>query len=123
MFDSLKAAGALAGLMKNKEGLKAAGERVRAKLADLRATGQSGGGAVRVTVDGQMKVLEVKLDPALGKHLFAEEGMAELAGNLIAEAVNDALRQSQMMAQRELAREAEAMGLPDMPGLDKLMGG
>ena len=34
MLDALKAAGAIAGLMKNKEALKGAGERIKARLAE-----------------------------------------------------------------------------------------
>ncbi|MBY0262905.1 MAG: YbaB/EbfC family nucleoid-associated protein, partial [Phycisphaerales bacterium] len=63
MFDSLKAAGALAGLMKNKDALKQAGERIKSKLADLRIQGGSGGGAVRATVSGDLRLIALHLDP------------------------------------------------------------
>ncbi len=121
MFDSLKAAGALAGLMKNKEGLKQAGERIKIRLADLRAGGGSGGGAVRATVTGDMKVVSVTLEPAalVGLTDPASKAMVE---SLIAEAVNNALDIAKAMAQREIAKEAEAMGLPNMPGMEGLLG-
>lgn len=127
MFDSLKAMGAIAGLMKNKDALKAAGERIQTRLAELRASGQAGGSAVRVIADGRMRIIEVNLDPALARHAVgadgpADAGIADLAGSLIAEAVNEAIRQAQIMAHREMQREAQALGLPDMPGLDKLFG-
>jgi DNA-binding protein YbaB len=120
VFDSLKVAGALAGLMKNKDNLKAAGERIKTRLAELRAAGGSGGGAVRATVSGDMKVISITLEPAalVGLTDPASKGMVE---SLIAEAVNNAMDIAKAMAQREIAKEAEALGLPNMPGLEGLL--
>lgn len=124
MFDSFKVISALAGLMKNKEQVQAAADRVKARLGELRAVGDAGSGAVRVTVDGRMQVLDVALDPALIQALAGPAGasVSALAGSLISDATNTALRQAQMQAREELAKEAKALGLPDIPGLDKLLG-
>lgn len=122
MLDAFKMAGQLAGLMKNKEAIKGAAERVKGRLAEVRATGTAGGGAVTVTVSGQMKVLRVELSPALAQHL-GDAGSRGMAEGLIAHAMNDALAQAQGLAQKELAKEAEALGLPGMPGLEGLLGG
>ena len=122
MFDSLKAAGAIAGLMKNKEAIKEAGTRIKTRLAELRAAGGSGGGAVRATVTGDMKVVSVTLEPAalVGLSDPASKVMVE---SLIAEAVNNAMDIAKAMAQREIAKEAEALGLPNLPGMEGLLGG
>jgi DNA-binding protein YbaB len=122
VFDQLKMAGALAGLMKNKDGLKQAGERIRLRLGEMRAAGSAGGGAVQVTVSGQMTVIEVRLSAALVAGL-GDDGSRAMAESLIAEATNDAIKQARTMAQREIAKEAEALGLPNIPGLDNLLGG
>lgn len=121
MFDAFKAAGALAGLMKNKEAIKEAGERIKSRLAELRAAGASGGGAVRATVSGDMRIVSVTLEPAalVGLNDPSSKAMVEL---LIAEAVNNAMDIAKAMAQREIAKEAEALGLPNMPGLEGLLG-
>ena len=121
MFDSLKMAGTLAGLMKNKEGLKLAAERIKTRLAELRAGGGSGGGAVRATVTGDLKVISVTLEPAalVGLSDPASKAMVEA---LIAEAVNNAIDIAKAMSQREIAKEAELLGLPNMPGLEGLLG-
>jgi len=37
--------------------------------------------------------------------------------------VNNASDIAKAMAQREIAKEAEALGLPNMPGLEGLLGG
>ena len=124
MFDAFKAMAAISGLMKNKDALQAAGERIKQRLGEIRAEGNAGSGAVRVTVDGRMKVIEVKLDPALVQAAVgsASASVADLAGSLIAEAMNDATSKAQVMAREELAREAKGLGLPDFPGLDKFLG-
>ncbi len=122
MLDSFKAAGAIAGLMKNKEGLRQAGDRIKARLSQMRCTGQAGSGAVRVTVDGKMNVLDVAIDPSMARYAFGTEADSAAAGRLIAEATNDAIRQAQAVAQRELAKEAQALGLPEIPGLTSLLG-
>jgi DNA-binding protein YbaB len=124
MFDAFKAMSAISGLMKNKDALQAAGERIKQRLGEMRAEGSAGSGAVRVTVDGRMSVLQVKLDPALVQAAFVNPSasVADLAGSLIAEATNQAISRAQVMAREELSREAKALGLPELPGLDKLMG-
>jgi nucleoid-associated protein EbfC len=124
MFDKLKAMGAIAGLMKNREGLKQAGERVKEKMDRTRCSGQAGGGAARAVVTGKMQVLEVELSPALVNGMAADDKTRQLASSLIAEAVNDALRQAQQKLQEAVKAEADAMGLGDLAdaeGLSDLM--
>lgn len=123
MLDAFKAAGAVAGLMKNKEALRAAGERIKVRLAELRVAGTAGGGAVRATVSGDMRVLDITLEPALAAGLGGDDAARMYAQSLIAEAVNNALDQAKALAQREMAKEAEALGLGNIPGLEKLLGG
>lgn len=121
MFEQMKMMGALAGLLKNKEGLKAAGERIRARLAEVRAGGAAGGGAVRATATGDLKIVSVQIEPALAAGL-ADPASRAYAEELIAEAVNNALDQAKAIAQREAAKEAEALGLPGMDGMAGMLG-
>lgn len=121
MFDNLKAMGAVAGLLKNKEKLREVTERFQEKLERMSVTGVAGGSAVRVTVSGKMKVTEVFLDPALIAGLQAGDGGREMAQALIAEATNDAITRVQSMVRDEAEREAQELGLPGLPGLDGLL--
>ena len=122
MLDALKAAGAIAGLMKNQEALKAAGERIRRRLSELRADGGSGGGAVRAIAGGDMRLIRITLDPAVLSGLAsADPRSKELVESLIVEAVNNAMDIAKAAAQREIAKEAEALGLPGLPGLEGLL--
>jgi DNA-binding protein YbaB len=122
MFDNLKAMGAIASLMKNKDGLKAAGERIKAAAAATRATGEGGAGAVRVTVDGKMRVLAVELGPALVSGMAADDRTRELVGTLIAEACNNAMAAAQAKMQVVIEKESRELGLGDLgPGLAGLL--
>jgi nucleoid-associated protein EbfC len=115
MFDKFKAMSAMASLMQNKDKLKAAGQRIKEQSQEVRATGESGGGAVRVTVNGQMKVLSVELAPALISGMAADDQTRDLAGSLIAEAVNNASALAQAQVKSILEKEARELGLPDLP--------
>ncbi len=116
MFDKIKAMGAMAALLKDKERLRESAQRIKLRAAEVRAEGESGGGAVRATVDGTMRVLKVDMQPALVAGMAADERTRELAGTLIADAVNAAIRNAQESMKVVMAREAKDMGLPDLPG-------
>jgi DNA-binding protein YbaB len=116
MFDKLKAMGAVASLLKDKEKLKAAGDRIKSAAAATRATGEGGAGAVRVTVDGKMRVITVELQPALVSGMAADDRTRELAGTLIAEACNNAMASAQAKMQVVIEKEADALGLPGLGG-------
>lgn len=116
MFDQFKALGALAALLKDKERLRQIAERFREKIARISVTGSAGGGAVRVTMSGQLRVTDVYLDPALMAGLETGEGGREMAQSLIKDAVNDALNQAQVMVQEEAQRQARELGLGDLGG-------
>ncbi|MCC6429122.1 MAG: YbaB/EbfC family nucleoid-associated protein [Phycisphaerales bacterium] len=120
MFDKLKTMGALAGLMKNREGLKQAGDRVKSKMEQTRCTGEAGGGAARAVVTGKMVVLEVELSPALVGGMAADEKTRALASGLIAEAINQALGKAQQKLQEAVKIEADALGLGDLGDLEGL---
>lgn len=121
MLDQFKTMGAMAGLFKDKEKLKATADRVRETLEGTEVTGSAGGGAVRVTVTGTARVIAVHVEPALGAG-FADEQSRPMAEALIAEAVNDGLRKARDAAASVVEAEASEMGLADMiPGLRNLM--
>ena len=118
MFDNMKTMAALAGLMKNKDKIKEAGDRVRQKMGETRVTGEAGAGAARAIVTGSMKVLSVELAPGLVMGMAADEKTRNLAGSLIADAVNDALAKAQAKVREAIDTEARELGLEGaIPGL------
>jgi len=120
VLDKFKAMGALAGLMKNQEKLREAGQRVKERMASTRCTGQAGSGAARAVVTGKMEVIEIELSPALAAGMAADEKTRLLAGSLIAEAINDALKQAQLKLGEALKAESDALGLGDLGDVSAL---
>ena len=114
MLDKLKAMQALGSLMKNKDQLEEAGQRIKAKLDTMRVDGQAGGGACRAIVNGKMKLIDLTLDPALLSGMAVDEKTRELATTLIKDAINDATENAQQQVQALIAREADELGLGDL---------
>ena len=63
--------------------------KAQADLAARRVTGESGGGLVRVTVDGNGQVLEVKLDP-----VCVDARDVKMLEDLVRAATNQALTEA-----------------------------
>ena len=122
MFDQMRAMSAVAGLLKNKDKIQAALERVKSSAHTLRAQGEAGGGAARATVDGTLRVLAVEISPALAAGMAADERTRELAASLIAQAVNDAMTTARTRLAELVESEARAAGidLGDLPMLGDL---
>ena len=123
MFEGLKGMASLAGLMKDMPKFKARLDETKRRLAESTVESETGGGAVRVVANGMMEVISVEVDPALLAALVdgdreEDRGMAQ---DLIAAAVNAALRKSRELAQQALADGAAEMGLPVPPGLEDLL--
>src|SRR3954468_12934678 len=114
MFDKLKTMGAVAALLKDKDKLREIGARLKQRAEEVRASGEAGGGAVRVTVNGQMKVLEVELTPALVAGMAADERTRALAGSLIDDAVNSAITAAQHAMKSVIEKEGRELGLPEL---------
>ncbi len=120
MFDQLKTMKQLAGLMGNAGEMKAKFEAMQRDLAEKTVEAEAGGGAVRVTVNGNLKLTQVQLDPRLtaaaaGPATDADRRMVE---QLIVEATNAALEKAQEMLKGEMASLTGGMNIP---GLDRLL--
>ncbi len=50
-------------LIKNAQAIKSQFSKIQDELKDVEATGSSGGGIVKVTVNGQFEVTDVQIDP------------------------------------------------------------
>jgi DNA-binding YbaB/EbfC family protein len=86
--------------------------KLQAELAELVVEGSAGGGAVRVEVNGLRHVQRVRLDPAV-----VASGDTELLEDLIAAAVNDALRRVEEAVNAKVGALAGGLGLPFPSGL------
>jgi nucleoid-associated protein EbfC len=118
MFDSLKGMAGLAGLMKDLPKIKARMEKVREELSRLTVDAETGGGAVRVKANGQLKVVSVRVDQAMMSALVDASNPDDraMAEDLICGAVNAALEKARQTAERELGEAARELNLPIPPG-------
>lgn len=115
MFDQFKMMGAAAGLLKNREQIKAAGERIRQRLEAMRIEGRSEGGLARAIVTGKMEVLSIEVSASLSAGLGAgDEQSRAMATGLIVEAVNGAIRKAQAAVAEAIDEEGERLGLPGL---------
>ena len=87
-------------------------EQMEQKLADTVVEAETGGGMVRVRMNGKKEVLRLNIEPtALG----ASSGDIELLEDLIAAAVNEAGRRADEAAKLSVAG---LMGGLNFPGLE-----
>lgn len=113
MLDQMRALGALASLMKDKQKLTDAAERVKLRLESTRVEGRAGGGAIAVVASGSMKVVSVHIEPAMASAFSADERSRIMAQDLIAQATNEAMAKAQHAAREVIAEEARELGLPE----------
>jgi len=89
--------GGMGNLMKQAQQMQANMEKAQQELANVEITGQSGGGMVQVVMTGKHDVKRVSIEDAL---LEDDKDMLE---DLIAAAVNDAVRQVEKTSQDRMS--------------------
>lgn len=95
--------------MRQAQQLQANMQKAQEQLGTIEVTGESGGGAVKVTMNGRHEVRRVQIDPA------AAESDREMLEDLVAAACNDATRRVGEAAQQHMAGAMGGMQLP--PGM------
>jgi DNA-binding YbaB/EbfC family protein len=98
--------GGLGGLMKQAQQMQENMQKVQEQLATLEVEGQSGAGMVKVVMTCRHDVKRVTVDPSL---LRDDKEMLE---DLIAAAVNDAVRRVETMVQEKMSAVTAGMPLP-----------
>ena len=97
-------------LMKQAQQLQARFQEAQERVNQIEAEGQSGGGMVRVTINGKGKARAVRIDPTLIDPKDA--GMLE---DLLVAAINDARTKVDAKMGEEMAKVTGGLPLP--PGL------
>ena len=93
-------------LMKQARGMQEQMQQAQEKLANTEVTGESGAGMVQVVMTGRHDVKRVQIDPSL---LSEEKEMLE---DLLAAAVNDAVRKVEDNNREMLSGLAGGINLP-----------
>lgn len=98
--------GGLGNLMKQAQKMQADMQRVQEELANMEVTGQAGGGMVKVVMTGRHDLKRVNIDDSL---MSDDKEMLE---DLLAAAVNDAVRQLEQTSQERMSGLTAGMNLP-----------
>ncbi len=101
--------GQLAGLMKQAQQMQENLKKAQDEIAAMEIEGQAGAGMVKVTMTGRHDVKRVSIDPSL---MGDDKDMLE---DLIAAAVNDAVRRVETLTQEKMGGLTSGFGLP--PGM------
>jgi DNA-binding YbaB/EbfC family protein len=100
----------LLGLMGKAKEMQAKFQAMQEEMANIEASGQSGGGLVQVTLSGKFDMKALRIDPSLFK-----EDQVEILEDLILAAHNDAKTRIEQLMQEKT--QALTAGLPLPPGM------
>ncbi|MEY8203905.1 MAG: YbaB/EbfC family nucleoid-associated protein [Bermanella sp.] len=98
--------GGMGGLMKQAQKMQEKMQKVQEELANAVTEGESGGGLVKVVMTGRHDVKSVSLDDSL------MEEDKEIIEDLLAAAVNDAVRKIEATSTDKMGSMTQGMGLP-----------
>jgi DNA-binding YbaB/EbfC family protein len=101
--------GQLAGLMKQAQQMQENMKKAQEEIAALEVEGQAGAGMVKVIMTGRHDVKRVNIDPSL---MGDDKDMLE---DLIAAAINDAVRRVETVTQEKMGGLTSGFALP--PGM------
>ncbi|PRB80582.1 YbaB/EbfC family nucleoid-associated protein [Pseudomonas sp. MYb185] len=99
--------GGMAGLMKQAQQMQEKMQKMQEELANAEVTGESGAGLVSVVMTGRHDVRRVNIDDSL---MTEDKDVLE---DLIAAAINDAVRKLEKHNQEKMAGMTAGMNLPD----------
>ena len=96
-------------MMKQAEALQRNMQKAQEEIGRMEVTGESGGGMVKVTMTGKHEVKRVQIEPAV----IGED--REMLEDLIAAAINDAVRRVETQSQQRMSELMSGLRLP--PGM------
>lgn len=97
--------GGIAGLMKQAQQMQDNMKKMQDSLGDIEVEGQSGAGMVKITMTCKHDVRRVVIDPSV----MDDKEMLE---DLVAAAVNDAVRRVESMTQEKMSGFTSGLNLP-----------
>lgn len=105
----------LGNLMKEAQKMQQRMQDAQKELLDLVVTGEAGGGMVRIEMNGRHDALKVKISPTLMDD-------AEMLEDLIAAAINDAVRKIEKVSKEKISKLTAGLNLPTdlMKGQDDI---
>ncbi len=102
--------GGMGNLMKQAQKMQADMQKAQEEIAKAEVNGESGAGLVKIVMNGRHDVRSVAIDDSL------MEEDKEILEDLIAAAINDAVRKVESTTQEQMAKVTGGMGMP--PGFN-----
>ncbi len=101
----------LGNLMKQAQMMQEKMARIQEEAAAKTVEASAGGGMVTVTANGRMEVVSIKIEKEV-----VDPADVEMLQDLVASAVNEALKKAQEMVSEEMSKVTGGLGLPGMGG-------
>ena len=101
--------GGLGNIMKQAQQMQRRMAELQQELENNKVEASSGGGMVTAVVSGKQQLLELRIDPTA-----VDPEDVEMLQDLVTAAVNEALKQSQQMAQEEMGKLTGGMNIPGL---------
>ena len=103
------ARGGIGNIMKQAQQMQRRMAELQEELANKQVEASAGGGMVTAVVSGKQQLLDLKIEPAV-----VDPEDLEMLQDLITAAVNEAIKQSQLMAQEEMAKVTGGLNIPGL---------
>ena len=97
-------------ILRQAQQLQAKLAKAQEELGNMTVEATSGGGAVKVVIDGHQKVHSVEISPEA-----VEAGDVELLQDLVIAAVNEAITKSQELVNKRLGSLTGGLNIPGLP--------
>ena len=101
--------GGMGGLMAQAQKMQAKIAKVQEEIAAMEVAGESGGGAVKVTAAGDMRIKSLTIDPSA-----IDPDDVEMLQDMILAAVNDALDSAETMAGQQMSAVTGGLNIPGL---------
>ncbi|MDA3868759.1 MAG: YbaB/EbfC family nucleoid-associated protein [Gammaproteobacteria bacterium] len=99
--------GGMGNMMRQAQKMQEEMQKAQEEVANMEAEGQAGGGMVKVVMNGRHELRKVEIDDSL---MSDDKEMLE---DLLAAAVNDAVRKIEQQSAERMSSVTAGMNLPD----------
>lgn len=102
--------GGLGNIMKQAQAMQENMQKAQEELANIEVAGESGGGMVKLVMNCRYDVKSVKIDP----ELMGDADDREILEDLVAAAMNDAVRKVEKTTQDKMSGLTGGLDIPGM---------